>query len=107
LICVKLWACKQVAINGKYFKNVMTIQAIMLHLWSFKIQKCNFKKCPLNWVAPFIVFLPIFYIWKWIKINLLHLSNYPFDNMGFSKCFWFFYVHKFNHLKVTHWNFVS
>ncbi len=30
------------AINEKYFKNIMTIQTIMFHLWSFKHTKMQF-----------------------------------------------------------------
>ncbi len=35
----------------------MTIQTIMFPSDLSNIQKCNFKECPLSWVAPLNVFL--------------------------------------------------
>ncbi len=46
------------AINGNNPKKLMTIQTIMLRYDFLNIQKCNFKKCPLIWVAPLTVILP-------------------------------------------------
>jgi hypothetical protein len=47
-------------------------------LWQFKllsflcdilnIQKCNFKECPLTWVAPLSVILSIFETYLFVKI---------------------------------------
>jgi hypothetical protein len=45
----------------KNLKNIMTIQTIMFHLWSFKHIKCSFKEFPFTWWLLWLCFYPIGY----------------------------------------------
>jgi hypothetical protein len=40
-------------------KFFMTIQIIMIPCDLSNVQKCNLKECPLTWVAPWIMILPL------------------------------------------------
>jgi hypothetical protein len=47
------------AINGKIFQEKLWQSKLLCFTCDLSnIQKCNFKECPLIWVAPLTVFLP-------------------------------------------------
>jgi hypothetical protein len=62
----KFWACKKITINGKYSKKIMTIQTIMLLLWSFKHIKMQFKKVSIHLGGSFDYDFTQVFLWVYV-----------------------------------------
>ncbi len=60
-------------INRKYSKKLRQSKLLCFTHDILNIQKCNFKECPLIWVAPLTMFLPTMY--KELHRKLVKLTN--------------------------------
>jgi hypothetical protein len=72
-------------------KNILKIlcqfKLLCFHCDISNIQKCNFKECPLTWVAPLIVFLLYFQYIETYEIKISRGFAKRLDNKIIKRTF--------------------
>ncbi len=86
-------------INEKYSRKLWQSKLLCFNCDLSNIQKCSFKKCPLTWVAPLTMFLPIVgFIYTLFR--LIHVHHKSMSNLGLRST-------KNDHCKIYFGNFYT